>query len=415
MKTLRTYIDKKDQEITDLKAKLKKSEAEIRMNEDVKKQLQMHKKSNDENINNVSSLKQELYELKLKNERLNNEYQTLNDEIQPHKDLSTNLRSLLKTNEQTDCVLVNGANRYQVHKCILMSRSEEFRRLINESNDLKKSNSAKAPVQTTIEVKDVDSEMMPLFLNYLYTSEVTEDINDNNIDKWVKIADKYKLNGLKKSCLLHRERNMNKNSVVPVLIEAHETDNDRLQQKCFRYMKQENIDLQQSPEWIEYKKQKPKEALELYESYVKEQSLMQDDQNKFKRHNCLSPLTLSRSANYMDNKTKTSTSLGLKRKPPKELIRSSSQDSILNNLNSNASANAPSVYHITQKRVQIEEPLPTARLDHHQLAHYHQESNEPRPKPIINYRPQNTDQHVAKVFQISSMKQNNNLNRYRYN
>jgi hypothetical protein len=115
-----------------------------------------------------------------------------------------------------------------------------------------------------------------------------------------------------------------------------------------------------------------------------------------------------------DNKTKTSTSLGLKRKPPKELTRSSSQDSILNSLNSNASAHAPTVYHITQKRVQIEEPLPTVRLDHHQIAHQHQESNEQRPKPIINYRPMNADEHVTKVFQISSLKQSSNMSRNRY-
>jgi hypothetical protein len=59
-------------------------------------------------------------------------------------------------------------------------------------------------------------------------------------------------------------------TVIPILIEAYELSNERLKNKCMKYIQDENIDLINSTQWNTFKVENPKQALALYERYVKE-------------------------------------------------------------------------------------------------------------------------------------------------
>jgi len=105
-------------------------------------------------------------------------------------------------------------------------------------------------------------------MNYLYTGEA--EITDRNVMNVMKCADKFDLPGLRAGCLLFMESRINRGTVIPILIEAYELNNERLKNKCMKYLQDENIDLMNSSQWNTFKVENPKLALTLYERYVKE-------------------------------------------------------------------------------------------------------------------------------------------------
>ena len=117
---------------------------------------------------------------------------------------------------------------------------------------------------------------MPFLMNYLYTGEA--EITDRNVMNVMKCADKFDLPGLRAGCLLFMEGRINRGTVIPILIEAYELNNERLKNKCMKYIQDENIDLMNSSQWNTFKVENPKLALTLYERYVRE------NRNKHEKH-----------------------------------------------------------------------------------------------------------------------------------
>ena len=105
-------------------------------------------------------------------------------------------------------------------------------------------------------------------MNYLYTGEA--EITDRNVQNVMKCADKFDLPGLRAGCLIFMEGRINRGTVIPILIEAYELSNERLKNKCMKYIQDENIDLMNSSQWNTFKVENPKLALTLYERYVEE-------------------------------------------------------------------------------------------------------------------------------------------------
>lgn len=279
LKTLRNVLEKKDLEIYELQNRLKKIETEIRSNEELKKQISFLKKQNDEYKTQLRSAREELSLMKKNSDKLSDTYDKLVEDVKPKNELTRDLKSLLATQDYSDCVINCSGEKYQAHKCILTIRSEYLAKALkapppNAQVDPKtkpKTSIPSLPPTPTVELVDIDPEVMPFIMNYLYTGE-TDNISDRNVQGVMKAADRLELNGLRGACLAFMENRINRFTCIPILIEAYELNHERLKNKCLKYMQSENIDLVNSPQWNNFKTENPKLALSLYERYVKEQA-----------------------------------------------------------------------------------------------------------------------------------------------
>jgi speckle-type POZ protein len=158
----------------------------------------------------------ELIALRKQNDKFSTNLEQLNEELKPKQELVRDLKSLLTTQDHTDCQLTIGGQKYFAHKCIMSARSEVLRKLLAPQNntnlsDPKNKQKPGPPGQNnTVEMNDIDPEIMPCLLNYLYTGETENGINDRNVPSVMKVADKFDLVGLRNACLGFMENRINR-------------------------------------------------------------------------------------------------------------------------------------------------------------------------------------------------------------
>ena len=219
------------------------------------------------------------------------------------------MKAMLADGIHSDCILSCGVEKFPAHKCVLSARSEVFKQLLagipstsrlDLDPKLQKPGTVKPGQQSSssglIEFDDVDPQIMPFLMNYLYTGEA--EITDRNVQNVMKCADKFDLPGLRAGCLLFMENRINRGTVIPILIEAYELSNERLKNKCMKYIQDENIDLMNSSQWNTFKVENPKLALSLYERYVKE-----NKNDHSSNHNDLTPSPHQTAHNAQTNKS----------------------------------------------------------------------------------------------------------------
>ncbi len=281
LKTLRPFLDRKENEILDLTHRIKRLESESVKHDEIKRQMFFVRKQNDELRDELQLAQNELSQLKQKNERVVHNLEHLSEEVQPKKELTHDLKQLLNKQEFTDCVIACNNERYSAHKCILAIRSEVLRKMIENlavqqqqippANTSRNNNfNQQQQIPLTLELHDINPDLMLFVLNFIYTADTENNITDQNVKEIMKIADKLELTDLRKACLAFMENRINKATVIPILIEAYELNHEKLKKKCMSYLQSERIDLVNSQQWIHFKNENPKLALSLYERYVKE-------------------------------------------------------------------------------------------------------------------------------------------------
>jgi hypothetical protein len=122
----------------------------------------------------------------------------------------------------------------------------------------------KSASPSNIEICDSHLESMSFLMNYIYTSEVDK-LNDKNVLHLIRTADKLAFPDLKIACITYMYRHVSKTTAVPFLIKSYEYKDNWLKSKCSRYIFEESIDLAKHTDYISFKKDDPKLALELYE------------------------------------------------------------------------------------------------------------------------------------------------------
>lgn len=98
--------------------------------------------------------------------------------------LAHDLSSLLENKKFSDITIVLGETKIQAHKAILAARSPVFESLFMENS-------------TTIEINDVQPEIFRTLLQYIYTDELK---NIDNANELLIAATKYNLEELKAEC-----------------------------------------------------------------------------------------------------------------------------------------------------------------------------------------------------------------------
>lgn len=307
-KTLKIILDKKDAEIFDLQHKLNRIDSDIRTNEDLKKQIVKLRSQNDELKAQIANLKEKNDHLSKTSEKIQKKCEKMTDDFKTKYEFIRDMKNLLKSQNYADCFLNINDMRYPAHRNIISARSPVLKNLVDSvstmpptplplpvppvQNKIDKSrvrksnkpdetsyqanlnfnpNSVYSPSSHIIELKEVDPNIMPFIINYIYSGEA-ENINEKNVQSIMKAADVLELNGLRTSCLVFMESQLNRLTCIPILIEAFELNHERLKKKCLSFIQKENIDLTSSPQWTEFKNENPKLALNMYERYVKERS-----------------------------------------------------------------------------------------------------------------------------------------------
>ncbi|RNA18439.1 kelch 41 [Brachionus plicatilis] len=309
-KTLKIILDKKDAEIFDLQHKLNRIDSDIRTNEDLKKQIANLRRQNDELKAQIANLKERNEYLSKTNEKIQVKCDKMTDDFKAKYEFIRDMKNLLKNQNYADCFLNVNEIRYPAHRCIISARSPVLKNLVDlvstmsptplplplppvqtktDKSRIRKDKFSKLDESTVfnnhnskthsenssnvIELKEVDPNIMPFIINFIYSGE-TESINEKNVQSIMKAADVLELNGLRTSCLVFMEGQLNRLTCIPILIEAFELNHERLKKKCLNFIQKENIDLTSSPQWTEFKNENPKLALNMYERYVKERSLL---------------------------------------------------------------------------------------------------------------------------------------------
>lgn len=279
---MRNLIEKKDQEIHEMQNRIKKYEQEMKKVDEMKKQLTSMKKTNEELRHELKNRNDEIANLKRSNHQVEEKRDELSEELRAKDELSRDFKTLLSSQDYHDCIITSNGQKYQTHKSILAIRSPALKTMINAQltppNEGKKKSTNVNPT-VNLDLEDIDPKMMPFFLNYIYTAS-TDGINDQNVPNVMKLADKYELSSLRSACLLFMENRLNKSTVIPILIEAYELNNERLKKKCMRYMQEQNIDLIGSPQWSHFKTENPGLALSLYERYISETTAAKEAKEK---------------------------------------------------------------------------------------------------------------------------------------
>ena len=79
-----------------------------------------------------------------------------------------------------------------MHKLVLAAHSDVFRAMFRHKETIEN-------VQSRMEITDFNADVVGQMLKYLYTGELSEELNIENLAELLKIAEKYQLEILKSS------------------------------------------------------------------------------------------------------------------------------------------------------------------------------------------------------------------------
>ena len=154
-------------------------------------------------------------------------------EIQPClESLSKDFCKLWENRSEADLEIRCGDKILQVHKAILIGRSQVFEAML-QSNMLEKN-------ENFIEIVDVEYPILEIFLKYLYTGTLPNIDVDVCTDLY-KAADKYCVDSLKTRCALFLKENLTVENACYVLVLADTHCDNDLKQCVTSYMIQQDI------------------------------------------------------------------------------------------------------------------------------------------------------------------------------
>ncbi|KAL3854573.1 hypothetical protein ACJMK2_013837 [Sinanodonta woodiana] len=159
------------------------------------------------------------------------------DDWQAGKSLSECNRFMLANEISCDVTFLCGQRREPVkaHRYVLFSRSSVFQSIFSSSL---------IEADGAFPVSDIDAETFKLLLIYLYTDDVTIELE--RVDSILYAAKKYAVKGLVQKCLAYLESCMSVENVCTVLEQIHLYDGRNMEDKCLKYIFENGSDVLKS-------------------------------------------------------------------------------------------------------------------------------------------------------------------------
>uniref|UniRef100_A0A0K0FI15 Speckle-type POZ protein (inferred by orthology to a human protein) n=1 Tax=Strongyloides venezuelensis TaxID=75913 RepID=A0A0K0FI15_STRVS len=153
--------------------------------------------------------------------------------------LSSDMKIMLDSPEFYDCIIKVGDSEIGAHKCILASRSENFREMLKNKSSVCKSD--------VIEINDFRLEVVKEMVNYLYTGRSPR--VDEIAIEMLEIAEKYKLEGLKLIATESLFKSLNVENVCDYLEKSELCSAENLKEFCIRYIYLNAEEVVKSEKW----------------------------------------------------------------------------------------------------------------------------------------------------------------------
>ncbi len=128
------------------------------------------------------------------------------------KDLAEDLGNMLDSGDTADVLLVCGDTKFPCHRSLLAARSSVFKTMFYGKGNFKERKTGQ------VVIEEFKPEEVKQFLKFIYVGEC----NFSEVDPWqiLAMADKYDVQGLKKTCGLVLKESLSKNNCLEYVDKA---------------------------------------------------------------------------------------------------------------------------------------------------------------------------------------------------
>ncbi|CAL1289765.1 unnamed protein product [Larinioides sclopetarius] len=172
------------------------------------------------------------------------------EEIISTSSMKSELHPFYRDGTFSDINLIVGKDTFPAHRLILCLRSDKFKEIL--TNDLSKK---------SIELTDLDSEILRDLLGFIYTNNV-EKLTWEKAPKLYLAAESYKVMPLKHICFKFIQKNINESNACNVLILADEQHDEELKQLALEFIVKHGKTIMNTQAWDELSKKHIKLAFE---------------------------------------------------------------------------------------------------------------------------------------------------------
>lgn len=168
--------------------------------------------------------------------------QNASDDCHP---LVDDMEALLSSTNHSDVTLCVDDKEFNVHRCILASRSEVFAAMFKYDTQEK--------LQNRIVIVDVPSDVISLVLKYVYTNKLDE-LSPEQYLSLFSAADKYALLDLWKKCSQRLQKNLPLHVLMQVLVAADLHQDEDLKNAVVQKFLKNAVSVMSSDEWLPFLK-----------------------------------------------------------------------------------------------------------------------------------------------------------------
>lgn len=173
--------------------------------------------------------------------------------------LSHDFSKLLNKKLMSDIQLKCGERTFSAHKTILAARSSVF--------STKFQNKTAESSSGTIYIEDIDDSLMDIFLKYLYSGNIHDDLTEEIALNLYEVGEKYAMYGLMKICSNFLTQNMKKDNFLNILSLADTHSDERLMGVVVDFVTK-HVELLRTDSWLQFSKTNLKAANEIYQKYI---------------------------------------------------------------------------------------------------------------------------------------------------
>lgn len=164
--------------------------------------------------------------------------------------LTSDLAKLIANGLHPDLELRCAEQTFPAHKCVLSARSEVFDAML-QSDMLERRTGS-------VEIADMEPEVLKAFLQYLYTSTLPE-LDADMASRLYEASDKYSVCALRRRCSEFLARNLSVDNACAVLALADIHSDGTLRECATTYVVEMDVPLK-SDQWSEFSENHPRVA-----------------------------------------------------------------------------------------------------------------------------------------------------------
>lgn len=175
-----------------------------------------------------------------------------------YNEFEPSLERLFKNSEFSDVTVKAGKKTFELHKCILSSRSIVFEAMFRTDMEEKNKNE--------VNITDIESEVLEHLFQFIYTGKV--DKIDHLVFQLHNAAEKYCIDGLKKICVKTIGNNINEMNAVDYFCLAGSNNAEQLEKKIFMWMSAHLESLVHREEFEDFAVQRPEFMFKLMKQNI---------------------------------------------------------------------------------------------------------------------------------------------------